>query len=125
MRRVLQVDPLSPLHNSNLAVAYIFAGREQEGILQAKTALDIAPDFSYAHVVVGLAYEHLGQYNQAAAEYRKVGSTFSEGLVPLLMARLYAAEGRRDEALSWFASWDRPNPILLTHPMHCLRPTQN
>ncbi len=99
MRRVLQVDPLSPLHNSNLAVAYIFAGREQEGILQAKTALDIAPDFSYAHVVVGLAYEHLGQYNQAAAEYRKVESTFGEGLVPLLMARLYAAEGRRDEAL--------------------------
>jgi len=99
MRRVLQVDPLSPLHNSNLAVAYIFAGREQEGILQAQTALDIAPSFAYAHVVLGLAYEHLGQYDHAATEYRKVGDAFGEGFLPLMMARLYAAQGRRDEAL--------------------------
>src|SRR6266849_3541157 len=102
-RRVLQVDPLSPLHNSSLAVAYIFAGREQEGILQAKTALDIAPSFSFAHVVLGLAYEHLGQYDQAAAEYRKVGNAFGEGFLPLSMAHLYAIEGRRVEALKLVA----------------------
>jgi TolB-like protein/DNA-binding winged helix-turn-helix (wHTH) protein/Tfp pilus assembly protein PilF len=99
MRRSLEVDPLSPLSNTNLGFIYGDAGRYSEAILQAKTALEIDPNYTYAHLALGLMYEQQGQYEDAAAEYRDAGNEVGEFTGPLLMAHLYAAEGRRAEAL--------------------------
>jgi tetratricopeptide (TPR) repeat protein len=99
MQRSLEIDPLSPLNNANLASFYIGAGRYNEAILQAKTALVIDPNFADAQDVLGTAYELDLQFENAAAAFGKLADTYGENFVRLRMAHLYASEGRSKEAL--------------------------
>ena len=99
MRNALEADPLSPLTNTNLASLYFNVGRYHEAVLQAKTALEIDPNFAPAHDMLGVVYELQGQFENAATEYRKVSNSFGDEFVRVRMAHLYASERRRREAL--------------------------
>lgn len=99
MRRALELDPLSPLTNTNLGNLYSVLGQTKEAILQAKTALEIDPNFAPAHDSLGSFYLERGDYESAAAEFRKVGNAFGPHYQTFSTSQVYAYEGRKAEAL--------------------------
>jgi tetratricopeptide (TPR) repeat protein len=98
MKRAVELDPLSLVINSNLGWAYIHLGRLDEAIAQLRKTVEMDGAFYYARYGLGLALELKGAIPEAIAEYQKaIGIT--EDPVPLgMLGRLYAAQGRKDDA---------------------------
>src|SRR6476659_4987360 len=98
MKRAVELDPLSLVINSNLGWAYIHLGRLDEAIAQLRKTVEMDRGFYYARYGLGLALELKGAIPEAIAEYQKA-IAISEDPVPLgMLGRLYAAQGRKDEA---------------------------
>jgi TolB-like protein/Flp pilus assembly protein TadD/class 3 adenylate cyclase len=98
MKRAVELDPLSLIINSNLGFSYIHLGRLDEAIAQLRKTVELDGAFYYAHYALGLALELKAAIPEAIAEYQKA-IAISEDPVPLgMLGRLYAAQGRKDEA---------------------------
>jgi eukaryotic-like serine/threonine-protein kinase len=104
-----QLDPLSPIINSNAGLYSYFEHRYDDAILQYRKTLEIDPDFWVAHHYLGLAYAKKGMADEAIRELRNSlhspgESPLKEGVVeddPEVAASLgfaYALAGRRVEA---------------------------
>jgi TolB-like protein/Tfp pilus assembly protein PilF len=98
MKRAVELDPLSLIINSNLGWAYIHAGRLDKAVAQLRKTVEMDSSFYYARYALALALELKGAIPEAIAEYQKTVS-ITEDSVPLgMLGRLYAAQGRKDEA---------------------------
>ena len=98
MKRAVELDPLSLIINSNLGWAYIHAGRLDKAVAQLRKTVEMDGSFYYARYGLALALELKGAIPEAIAEYQKTVS-ITEDSVPLgMLGRLYAAQGRKDEA---------------------------
>jgi tetratricopeptide (TPR) repeat protein len=98
LKRALALDPLSLIINSNLGWAYIHLGRLDEAIAQSRKTVEMDAAFYYARYTLALALELKGAIPEAIAEYQKTVS-ITEDPAPLgMLGRLYAAQGRKDEA---------------------------
>jgi len=98
LKRAVELDPLSLIINSNLGWAYIHLGRLDEAIEQLRKTVEMDGAFYYARYTLALALELKGAIPEAIAEYQKTVS-ITEDSVPLgMLGRLYAAQGRKDEA---------------------------
>jgi TolB-like protein/Tfp pilus assembly protein PilF len=98
MKRAVELDPLSLIINSNLGWAYIHAGRLDDAVAQFRKTVEMDGSFYYARYGLALALELKGAIPEAIAEYQKTVS-ITEDSVPLgMLGRLYAAQGRKDEA---------------------------
>jgi serine/threonine protein kinase/tetratricopeptide (TPR) repeat protein len=104
-----QLDPLSPIINSNLGHYAYYEHRYDEAIEHINKTLEMVPDFWVAHHYRGLVYTMKGMHDEAIAEFRGVlGSpgqgALQEGAVesnPEVAGSLgfaYAAAGKRREA---------------------------
>ena len=104
-----QLDPLSPIINSNLGHYAYYEHRYDEAIEHINKTLEMVPDFWVAHHYRGLVYTMKGMHDEAIAEFRDVlGSpgqgALQEGAVesnPEVAGSLgfaYAAAGKRREA---------------------------
>lgn len=104
-----QLDPLSPIINSNAGLYSYFEHRYDDAIAQYKKTLELDPGFWVAHHYLGLAYAKKGMPDQAIGELRN--SLHSPGTGPLregaveedpeVAASLgfaYASAGHRAEA---------------------------
>ncbi len=98
LRRALEVDPLSLVINTNLAVTLIHARRLDEAIVQLRKTIELDATFAYAHRILGLALELKGKTREAIAEYKKSISLGDDVPGPAQLAHLYGKIGRRDEA---------------------------
>jgi serine/threonine protein kinase/tetratricopeptide (TPR) repeat protein len=109
LEKAHQLDPLSPIINSNLGHYAYLENRYEEAIELINKTLEMVPDFWVAHHYRGLAYLMKGMYEEAIAEFR--GVLRSPGQGPLTEAALesnpevagslgfaYAAAGKRQEA---------------------------
>jgi TolB-like protein/Flp pilus assembly protein TadD len=98
LKRAVELDPLSLVINSNLGWAYIHLGRLDEAIAQLRKTVEMDGGFYYARYLLGLALELKGAIPEAIAEYKKA-IALNEDPVPLgMLGRVYAAQGRKDEA---------------------------
>ncbi|HEV2884627.1 MAG TPA: protein kinase [Pyrinomonadaceae bacterium] len=104
-----QLDPLSPIINSNQGLYAYYEHRYDDAIEYCNKTLEMVPDFWVAHHYRGLAYTMKGQHDQAIAELRQLidspgGGPLKEGAVendPEVAASLafaYAGAGKRAEA---------------------------
>ncbi len=66
-RRALELDPLSPNANVDLALALYFSRNYRECILQCERTLQLTPGFYRAHQLLGLSYLQTGDYPEAVA----------------------------------------------------------
>jgi TolB-like protein/Flp pilus assembly protein TadD len=98
--RARQLDPYSVSHNSMLGNTLVFAGRNDEAIQQGRKMLDLSS--RDAHQVMGLAYEHKGDWQHAIPELQEmVKLSKDEPQLPQGVADLahaYAVFGRKQEA---------------------------
>jgi len=98
LKRAVELDPLSLIINSNLGWAYIHLNRLDEAIAQLRKTVEMDGAFYYARYSLALALELKGAIPEAIAEYQKTVS-ITDDSVPLgMLGRLYAAQGRKDEA---------------------------
>jgi TolB-like protein len=105
MKRALVLDPFSLIINTNLGYTYTLARRYPEAIAQLNKALEMDPNFGYAHILRGTALELEGDASGAIKEFErvqeieKVEGGRTEGLAKL--ARAYALQGDRPKALQF------------------------
>ena len=90
----LEVDPLSPIVNSDLGWAHVFARQYDKAMDQGFKTLEIDPNFAMAHLVIGMAYEHKGLHKKAIKALGKAAKLSNDG--PRILAWLgygYATAG--------------------------------
>ena len=82
-------------------MAYHFAGLYDESIIQFKKALELDPDFYWAHLVLASNYAITGMYTEAIAQADRVMDLFLADDHMLLgkLGWVYGVSGKREIAL--------------------------
>ncbi|PYK24643.1 MAG: hypothetical protein DME59_12575 [Verrucomicrobia bacterium] len=98
MKRALEVDPLSPIINADLAVAYEAVDQYDEAIEQFHRTIELEPGFYKAHLWLGNALAVHGDLVAAIAEYQKAEKLSDDPGIPAGLAWAYAALGNKKDA---------------------------
>ena len=99
IRRAEELDPLSPIINSNVEWVLYLARRHDEGIAHCRKTLEIDPSFFATHKYLGLLYVQKGMYEQAIDEYQKAKDLSPDDYhIVALIGHAYALSGHRDKA---------------------------
>jgi serine/threonine-protein kinase len=93
--KAYELDPFSPLINFVKAMAFFFARQYEKAVDQCLQALELNPDFTIAHSLLGWAYLENGMHEEAIAIYEKLKGEKSHHYIYYP----YALPGRRDESL--------------------------
>jgi TolB-like protein/Tfp pilus assembly protein PilF len=99
MRQAEILDPLSSVNSAALGLDYLFAGRDDLAMLQARKTLETAPGDAVPHVLMGFCYERKKMYREAVEELRR-GVDLSNRDSEMLgwMGWALAQAGRREDA---------------------------
>ena len=97
-KRAIELDPLSPVINTDFGATLINARRYDEAIAQLRKTLEIDPTFHYAHNTLGLALQLKGDVPGAISEYTKAQQLSDDPFVPVMLAIAKAQSGDRDAA---------------------------
>jgi eukaryotic-like serine/threonine-protein kinase len=102
IRRASELDPLSLIINADLSAPLFFARQYDRATDSLVKTLEMDPNFALAHGRLGLAYQHMGMYEEAIAEYQRVielsGSRADNPAMLAALAGAYAVSGRKDQA---------------------------
>jgi TolB-like protein/DNA-binding winged helix-turn-helix (wHTH) protein/Tfp pilus assembly protein PilF len=93
------LDPLSLIIDTDLAKRLCFAGKHDEAIEEFGKVLEADPNFVQAHLVLSQCYAKERSFPQAIAEIEKVGDLSNHLEAEGWLGYLYAASGRKSEAL--------------------------
>ena len=100
-KRAVELEPLSPILNFELGLAFYHARNYDQAIEQFQKTLELDQNFPSAHNFLPAAYQQKGMYNEALAEFKKAipltrGSEWTVSRAGL--GYLYAATGKKSEA---------------------------
>jgi tetratricopeptide (TPR) repeat protein len=99
MARAEELDPLSPIINSNMEWVLYLAHRNDDVIAHCRKTLQIDPSFFATHKYLGLAYVQKGMYEQGIAEYLKAKDLSPDDHhIVALIGHAYALSGQHDKA---------------------------
>jgi TolB-like protein/Flp pilus assembly protein TadD len=102
-KRAIELDPLSPIINSDLGETLYLARRYDEAIAQLRKAVEIDPTFWYAHEALGVALQLKGDVQAAIAQYEKA-QQLSDDLAPRVELALAKAQlGDKEAAVRMLA----------------------
>jgi adenylate cyclase len=71
MKKVLKLDPISPIYNTVLGLTYYFARQYDQALEQYGKTLNLYPDFFVAHAQLAWLYAQLGDFPNAITEITK------------------------------------------------------
>lgn len=97
-KRARGLDPLSPVVDANLGLAYFRARRYDEAVAHLQRTLAMNPRFGYAHVCLGLAYLRNDMVERAILEFQAAKALSGLPSVDGLIGYASARSGRRREA---------------------------
>ena len=98
MKRALELDPLSLVINTNLAIAYFHTGHLDQAIAQLRKTLEMDQNFYYARYNLGLVLGIKGDGATALKELQKAVDISDDPIPLAYLGNLYGNLGRRDEA---------------------------
>jgi tetratricopeptide (TPR) repeat protein len=78
LEQALEVDPVSPILNSDLGWGYLFTRQYDEAAKQGAKTLEMDPNFYLAHLVIGMAHEYKGHHKKAIRSLRKAAKLSSD-----------------------------------------------
>jgi TolB-like protein/Tfp pilus assembly protein PilF len=98
-KRAKSIDPLSALYARNVGWAYFNGRNYEQAIVYCRQALDLDPDFDFAHALNGWALIQQRRYDELLRQYADISNLDERnpGLVPPLV-HAYAALGRKADA---------------------------
>ena len=97
-KRAQEVDPLSPQHTAHLGSVYLWqGGRPDDAIVEARKAIDFAPNAPAAYGVLAHALNNKGEYAEAEAAMQK-GAALAPPLLEFELGVIYAEQGKTDLA---------------------------
>jgi len=100
IKRGLELEPLDVNMGGTLASAYFYAGRNQDGLEQAKKTYDLETNHPIAKWILGQSYTESGMYPEAIALNEQWLQTDPTNQFALREAGIaYAKAGKRDKAL--------------------------
>ena len=107
-KRAVELDPLSPVINTDLGCTLYYARSYDESAAQIRKAVMIDPTFFYAHFNLGIALQAKGDFPGAIAEYEKANQLSSNNLlVSTLCAHAKALAGDKDAAVRMLGDLDK------------------
>jgi tetratricopeptide (TPR) repeat protein len=108
-KRAVELDPLSPVINTDLGQTLTMARRYDEAITQVRKTLEIDPAFYYAHCTLGTAPQLKGDVQAAIAEYTKAQQLNDDLRIRVLLAAAKAQSGDKDAPKQMLAELDELN----------------
>ena len=94
-----QLDPVSPIITAGVSWVNHFARNHEQAAAMAVATMAIEPDFLIAHARRGVAFKHLGDYGQAAAEMGRCLTLSPDNPDHLAqLGQIHALQGQRDAA---------------------------
>jgi tetratricopeptide (TPR) repeat protein len=93
MQRAVELDPLSPIINTNLGWPYLFARQYDRAIEQFRKALELDPDFGPTHLRLREVYEAKGMFKEAIEEFTKAGFIAETAEATAELREAYARRG--------------------------------
>ena len=99
----VELDPLSPSTNFELGLAYYFSRDYDRAIGQFQKSLELEKEFPSALQILLLSYAQKGEYDLAIAKVQDI----QEGNILSTAAYVYAAAGRKDDAMRMIGELDR------------------
>jgi len=106
LKLALELDPASLPINADFGSFSCLSGKLDEGIEQLKKTIELAPTWPRVHVLLSNCYMEKGMWNEAMGEIKKTGAP---GFV--VRGRMYAATGKRDEALQIIAEMKQQSNV--------------
>ncbi len=107
-RRAVELDPLSPIINTDLGAALYLARRSDEAIAQLRKTLEIDPTFVNAHYYLGLVFQQKGDLPRAIVQYEKAKQLSGDDpFVLSLTAAAKAKAGDNGAALQTLTELDK------------------
>ncbi len=102
-----ELDPLSYLATTHLAVVHYFGRRNDEAIRLVRETLQVA-DTAPAHGLLGMAYEVQGNFDAAIAAYQAgLRLVPNHSYIRAMLGHAYAKSGRKKEARALLQSRNR------------------
>jgi TolB-like protein/Flp pilus assembly protein TadD len=96
-KRALELDPLSLIVHTDLANTYRCARRTQDGLDILHRALEIDPNFYYAHRNRGLLFAAEREYEKAITEYETARAISEDSRILALIAHANGLSGNKAE----------------------------
>jgi tetratricopeptide (TPR) repeat protein len=96
-RAAVEIDPLSPHANTQLARALCCARRPQEAVDLIKKILEVMPDFHHLHWVLGWAYGEMDRWDLAISHFQRAAET-SGAFIYGFVGNALVKGGRADDA---------------------------
>ncbi len=96
--RARELDPLSPII-STFVGWHVYQSRDFEGAIERfREALEIDPEFAWAHYYIGMAHLQVGQTDAAVQSLEKARTLYPQQLIVATLAFAYAQVGRVEDA---------------------------
>ena len=109
-KRAVELDPLSPIINTDHAFSLYYALRNDEAMAQAKKTIDLDPGFFYSHQILGMVLQAKGDLPGAIAEFEKARQLSGDPLHLALLSMAKTKMGDINIAQQALAELDKVNP---------------
>ena len=98
IQRAEELDPLSPLTYRTGEVGYLLGHQNDRAVEQAQKAIEVQPDYVFAHTWLGVIYAQMGRLPEAVAEAENGARLTDSPLIHAFLGYTYAAAGKKAEA---------------------------
>ena len=108
MQTARDLDPLSPITNTYLGLAYQFVGNRTDAASPLRKALELDPGFVEARLELAnieLEQRNFQEFYSALDRAKEPGL---ESRIDLMRATAYVIEGKKTEALQLVHKWEKP-----------------
>jgi TolB-like protein/DNA-binding winged helix-turn-helix (wHTH) protein/Tfp pilus assembly protein PilF len=96
LKRALEIDPTVPL--PRIGAFFYFARQYDEAIRRELKVLEATPNYSLAHLLLGLSYEQKKDFSRAMPELKRAVELSGDKVFPAYVAHAYALSGKTSEA---------------------------
>jgi TolB-like protein/Tfp pilus assembly protein PilF len=109
-KRAVELDPLSPIINTDRAYPWYYARRYDEAMAQSKKTIELDPAFFYSRQISGMVLQAKGDLPGAIAEFEKARQLSGDPLHLSLLAVAKTKMGDKNIAQQVLAELDKVNP---------------
>lgn len=99
LKRAHELDPLSPIFDKDLALAYFYSRDYGQALAQVRKILEVEPGFWRGHMTIGQVYLQKKMFSEAITEFKQARVISGSNALPSAgLAHAYAAYGQGVEA---------------------------